>query len=359
MLSLDSAVLEQGSPVQRRLISLADAVGEVAVLVPAEREGGIQLSHSLRVFAVSGSKKEQFGRLRRKGQELLMEKKYDLITVQDVYFLALVGYRLARKFGVPFEVQVHGFERFFGVRKLIARFVLRRARRVRVVSERLRRFVSDLVGDAKVYVLPVYSQLRTSPTLLSDGKQNAHEPFVFLTVGRLVAIKNTSMQLRAFAKLHTEFPNMRLVIVGDGPEAERLRTAAKELSLGDAVSFEGRQRSVERYYDRAGAFLLTSDSEGWGVAAIEAAEHGLPIIMTDVGLAGELIKNGESGLVVPVGNESALLLAMKQIVRDAHLRKRLGEQAFRAACSLPSPDAYIARQIEEWRRITAGSGKEF
>lgn len=355
-LSLDGTIIEKNSLLEERMLSLSAATGEVTVLVPANREGKRTLSSHLSVHAVKGSKKEQFRKLFRIGGTLLKEKPYDLVTAQDPFFLGLVAFLLARKAKVPFEVQVHGIERQGGARKLILRFVLKRADRVRVVSDRLRRFVAALVGDAKVYVLPVYSQMSAltgreaqSPAPKNDG------PFTFLTVGRLVPVKNISMQLCAFATLREELPRSRLIIVGDGPEADTLKSEARRLGIGRAVSFEGRQRDLAPYYTSADAFLLTSDSEGWGVAVIEAALHKLPVIMTDVGLAGDIIKNGESGIVVPTGNESALLHAMREVAKSGHLRVRLGEQAYRSARSLPSPEAHISRQVEEWKRLRACS----
>jgi len=355
-LSLDGTILDKHSLLEERMLSLSAAVGEVAVLVPSNREGKRSLSPHLTVYGVNGSKKEQFQKLRRIGEKLLKEKPYDLITAQDPFFLGLIAYALARKTRVPFEVQIHGLERLSGVRKLLLRFTLKKADRVRVVGERLRRFAAALVGDAKVYVLPVYSQL---PAALEQKKQKDGSMFTFLTVGRLVPIKNIALQLRAFAKLREELPHTRLVIVGDGPEADALKAEAKRLSISSAVSFEGRQRDVSPYYAGADAFLLTSDSEGWGVAVTEAALHKLPVIMTDVGLAGEIIKNGESGIVIPPQNESALLHAMREVAKSRHLRVRLGEQAYRSAALLPPAETHVARQVDEWRRLTAAGEKRF
>src|SRR3989344_8133294 len=174
-LSLDKDVLKEGTLVQKRLAALAAAAGEIIVLTP---------------FSHSGRKVVQFFKLWKQARKILAEKHFDLITVQDTSYLALLAYMLAKKFRVPLEVQVHGFEKLYGVRKLLARFVLRRADKIRVVSERLRREISP-----RAYVLPVYTQLG----MPIEKNKDTRVIFTFLTVGRLVPVKNVEMQIRAFA----------------------------------------------------------------------------------------------------------------------------------------------------------------
>ncbi|MDP3661341.1 MAG: glycosyltransferase family 4 protein [bacterium] len=325
--SLDRSALQEGSLAQKRLAALAAAVGEIVVLVPSGKSGKIR----------------QFFDLWRRAERVLRDKKFDLITVQDTAYLALLAYLLARTARVPFEVQVHGFEKLYGARKLLSGFVLRRADKIRVVSERLKReLIQRFTFNAlRFYVLPVYTQMGAKGQM---GERGTSKTFTFLTVGRLVPVKNIALQIRAFARIAKEFPQAQLVIVGDGPERENL-------PRNDNVIFEGAQKDLSRFYQNADAFLLTSNSEGWGVVITEAAAYGLPIIMTDVGLACEFIKNGENGIVIPVGDEDALVYAMKRIIEDAELRTILGRGAQKAFLALPTPEEYVKKQVLEWSLV--------
>lgn len=348
-LSLDKRIIERDSAVQRRLIALAEKTGEITVLVPGERNRIEQLSEHLLCQFVGGVKFFQFLKLWSKSSKALRAKRYDLITVQDAYFLGFLGYKLSLRFKIPLEIQVHGLERFFGIRKQIAGFVLLKAQKIRVVSERLRRFLNSEfnIQNSKIYVLPVYTQ-REAPKS-STKRKTIPYPFTFLTVGRLVPVKNISLQIRAFAKIAKEVPHVRLRIVGSGPERTNLQLETRSLKLEASVVFEGEQGNIDRFYEEADAFLLTSDSEGWGLVALEAAAHRLPIIMTDVGLAREVIHNEESGFIIPVGDEHELVLAMQEFLDKPELRARLGEGAYRAFRALPESDEHIQKQIEEWR----------
>ncbi|MDO8564990.1 MAG: glycosyltransferase, partial [bacterium] len=341
-LSLDKNVLKEGSLVQRRLISLAGKHGtdteevNVTVLMPGKRDEQKRISPHLVIHAVGGFKILQFFKMWRKGKGILKHhplsispstererQEYNLITVQDAYFVGLIGFLLARKFNIPLEIQVHGLEQYSGLRKIVANFLLPRATKIRVVSERLQR---ELISNfqfpiSKFYILPVYTQVETA---LRSVKKGLPVPFTFLTVGRLVPVKNIALQIRAFARLVREVPHVRLVIVGSGAERSNLQFLISNFQLKDKVILAGRQENLERYYQEADAFLLTSDSEGYGVVVTEAAAYKLPIIMTNVGLAGEFIKHDESGIIIPVGNEDELFGAMKELVEKPELRLRLG-----------------------------------
>lgn len=352
-LSLDNNVLKSGSLVQKRLLSLAEMAGEITLFVPGETDESKKNSEHLTVYSVGGAKFIQFFKLWRKAKEIVNKDKFDLITVQDTSFLALIGFFLAKRFKIPFEIQVHGLEKFYGIRKLIAGFVLSRAAKVRAVSHRL---VSTLTETYNLkpntfYVLPVYTQIVAPTEIPNRVKVETNKQFTFLTVGRLVRVKNTDLQIRAFAELVKEFPNTRLVIVGSGELEGSLKSKVKSLKLEGKVNFEGRQENLERYYKEADAFLITSNAEGWGVVVTEAAAYGLPIVMTNVGLAGEFIKSEENGIVIPVGNEKALVTAMKRVIRDESLRKKLSFNVRQSFEVLPDAKTQIKRQVEEWAKI--------
>ncbi|PIQ69066.1 MAG: hypothetical protein COV91_01070 [Candidatus Taylorbacteria bacterium CG11_big_fil_rev_8_21_14_0_20_46_11] len=349
-ISLDSGVLVTDSSVQKRLLSLAEHAGEITVLVPGARTEDKRLGERLVVHSFGGPKWWQFLMLWEKGKEL--SANFDLITVQDVYFLGYIAVRLGEQFSIPVEVQVHGFEKMGGLRARMAQYVITHATKIRVVSNRLRTFLKSEILNLKseIYVLPVYTQIEEPGR--KPKRNTVPYPFTFLTVGRLVSVKNIELQLNAFARLLKTVPHIRLQIVGEGPEKTHLQQTTNNLQLEDKVTFEGEQKEVGKYYAEADAFLLTSDSEGWGLVTLEAAAYRLPIIMTNVGLANEVLHNEKSCTVIPVGDEEQLYLAMKEFIDTPALRIKLGEGAYEAFKGLPSSDTQIKKQVEHWRSFT-------
>jgi glycosyltransferase involved in cell wall biosynthesis len=385
MLSLDREISRPDSAAQKRLVALAGAIGntppaeagsaplvkgELTVLVSGERDERRLVSKHLTMYSFGGAKIMQLWKMWSKGRRILnpssdsevgvlplekgeLRQRCDLITVQDPYFMGFLAVKLGERFHVPVEVQVHGFERAKGGWNNLARFVLSRATVIRTVSNRLQHNLYSIfhIPYSKIYVLPVYTQ--TEPSQRPLKRKNVPYPFTFLTIGRLVPVKNVAMQIRAFAKVAAKIPQARLRIVGDGPLLESLKLQVKSLKLEDKIILEGHQENAERFYEEADAFLFTSDSEGWGRVVLEAAAHRLPIIMTDVGLAREVIKNEENGLIIPIQDEGELVRAMQEFLDRPELRARLGEAAFRTFKSLPSREAYIDKQIIAWKRVSS------
>lgn len=355
-LGLDNSILDKNSPLAKRVVKYGELVEKYTVVVPSREDKTVDLSERVRAIGINAPKKIiALLKIYKIAKNLLIGKKYDIITVQDQYYLALIGWLLATKYKIGLEIQVHGFEKYYGLRKMIAKYVLPRANAVRVVSERLEK---QLVGEfgvksGRITIVPVYSEIRNPSN--SAGKQELgirnyeiKDKFVFLTVGRLVPVKNIEMQIRALANIIKQYPNIELWVIGSGPEEEKLKVLSFKFQVSGNVKFFGWQDDLDKFYKQADAFLLTSDSEGWGMAVIEAASYGLPIIMTDVGCAGEVIVNGESGMVIPVGDQGKLEESMLKLIEDKELRRKLGENARQAVLTLPNKEETLALYKKSW-----------
>lgn len=357
---LDNLVLDKSSALARRVVKYGELVEKYASIVPNQKQELTELSDKAKAYGSGGGNKlTRFIKIYILAKKLLREEKYDVITVQDQYYLALIGWLAAKEFKLGLEIQIHGWEKYYGIRKLIAKYILPRADAIRCVSQRLKR---QLIGEfsvkeEKITVAPIFSD--AVPLLLarpsnssyssSRGAERLGSP-IFLTVGRLVKVKNIDLQIKAMAEIVKKYPKIELWIIGDGPEKKNYELRITNYELQNNIKFFGWQNDLGKYYSQADAFLLTSDSEGWGLAVIEAAGFGLPIIMTEVGLAGEVIKDGESGIIIPAGSKEKLVAAILKIIEDENLRKKLGENAKAAAGRLPTKEQTLELYIRSWRK---------
>ena len=132
-----------------------------------------------------------------------------------------------------------------------------------------------------------------------------------VTVGRLVPWKGVDRLLRVVAGL----PQVRLLIVGDGPERESLESLASGLDLGRRVIFTGQvsKEQVPGYLCAADVFVLNSTYEGLPHIVLEAMQAGVPVVATDVGGTGELVQHGANGLLIRPGDDAGLRAALEQI----------------------------------------------
>lgn len=123
-----------------------------------------------------------------------------------------------------------------------------------------------------------------------------------LCLGRLSKEKGFDLAIHAFAYLAPRFPNVRVVIAGDGPERDALVTQTSELGLSDRVDFVGwvAPNDVPALIGTATVVLVPSRWEGFGLAALEAGLMERPVVASSVGGLNEIVKDGETGILVPV-----------------------------------------------------------
>lgn len=150
-----------------------------------------------------------------------------------------------------------------------------------------------------------------------------------VTVGRLHSVKNHEMLIAAFAAVSGDYPALTLRIYGDGDREEKLRSYIDELSMQGRVVLEGNQSGVAERIGASRIFVLSSNVEGMPNALLEAMALGLACISTDCPCGGPrtVIRDGENGLLVPVGDTAALEAAIRRILSDPGLEERLGMHA--------------------------------
>jgi glycosyltransferase involved in cell wall biosynthesis len=324
-LSLDSKILDNNSQVLKRLVFYADKLEEFVVILP--EIGSIKkVSDKLKIIPCGSSNKIiSFFKIYKCLRKYLITGNYQLLTIQDNYFLAVLGVYLAKKYKVKVEIQNHGFEKLTWWRRLLVSWALKRADLVRTVSQRLANFLESefKVKAEKIYIVPVpldIEVLQKAPHYF-DLHDKYPGKFIFLTVGRLVVVKNIALQIRALAELKDE--QAILLVVGDGPEKNNLEKLAQELNLAKQVIFVGWQEQLADYFRTSDCLLLTSFSEGYGMVVAEAVLSQLPVIMTEVGCAGDLVVNNINGLVIAINDLVMLVDVMKRIKADNVLRSQL------------------------------------
>ncbi|TLU71741.1 glycosyltransferase [Lichenicoccus roseus] len=156
---------------------------------------------------------------------------------------------------------------------------------------------------------------------------------VILHVARLVEMKGTRYLIEAFAGLAARHPELRLVIVGDGPLRPALTAMSVRLGLADRISFLGARPHAEiaGWMRRAMMLVLPSINtgtgrvEGLGMVLLEAAATGVPVVATDVGGIPEGAEDGVTGILTPERDPAALFRAMLALAGDAAMRARMGQ----------------------------------
>ncbi|WP_300452748.1 glycosyltransferase family 4 protein [Accumulibacter sp.] len=127
--------------------------------------------------------------------------------------------------------------------------------------------------------------------------------------------------IRAFARIRPVYPHARLTVAGSGPELPRLQALVAELGLQDAVRFAGRidNAHIPRLYASADCLLNPSTVDNMPISILEAFASGVPVVSSDAGGIPDLVENGVSGLLVPIGDDAAMARELLRVLQDGAL----------------------------------------
>jgi len=343
MISLDRTLFDHSSPSASRMRAYGEAAGSLTVAVPGFRSREAACGKA-RIEALTPW---------RLLLALVFPRKFDLVTAQDPFWTGAAAFLVARRCGARLEIQLHGDpwagERPSAARIGVALWLIRRADGVRAVSERLRqRLVEAVIPDERISKTPIGLD-RTEAAPRFSRPPGFETVFVF--VGRLDKGKGADLLIDAFAAVQDKNRKTALLIVGDGPERASLESQARGLDLRTPIRFFGWMRDPRGVIAAADALVLPSWSEGWGRSPVEALAAGVPVIMTDVGLAGEIVRDNENGLVVPPGDAAALTGALQRFTEDPDLRARLRNGAVTNGRSFPSFGNTVAEVVAAWKKM--------
>ena len=168
-------------------------------------------------------------------------------------------------------------------------------------------------------------------------------------VGRLVPIKRVDVLLNAVAHLARDRPEIRAVLVGDGPLRSTLEAQAVRLGIVKNVTFAGQQVDVAAWLRRARVFVLPSDSEGLALSVLEAMMCGLPAVVSDVGDLGDVVHSGVNGWRVPRREAAAFADRIAALLDDESDHAAFSMAARRAAASYT-----VQATADRWNTILRG-----
>ena len=174
-------------------------------------------------------------------------------------------------------------------------------------------------------------------------------------------VKRVDDVMRIFHGISKKFPS-KLLLVGDGPERRNLETLSRELDLGQDVIFLGKQDAIEELLAVSDLFLIPSQSESFGLAALEALACGVPVIASNVGGLPEVVKEGHSGFLRKVGDVESMVTAANSLLENpeklAEFRENAREQAanYDIARIVPIYEAFYCQVVNNFGKINKVEG---
>ncbi len=298
-------------------------------------------------------------------RSLLRRNRYDLI-VEDInkvpFFTPLYAGRVPVVAVVP---HLFGTTVYRETNPLVATYVyaaeslIPRAYRhceFEVISPSTR---DDLIsrGLEPSRVTTVFCGLDHGRFTLADPPPRSATPLL-VSWSRLRRYKSLDVAIRAFDIVQKEMPEARLLIMGRGPDEQRLRGLANKLGLAEKIEFRGFQPWGELVHSlhRCHVFLNPSPKEGWGLTVVEANQCGLPVVASDAPGLRDSVRDGETGVLVPYGDAQAMAAHALLLLRDSAYLERMAASA-RAWAGSFNWDRCVDESLALFRRAAAAGAQ--
>ena len=270
--------------------------------------------------------------LRRMVQSLHAQFPFEIIHSHVALPDGHAGVLLAKELGLPTLTFIHGndfhatLRRGKKYRAALCR-VIAKSDRVVTVSDKLKGIGVSLFGDSSPFVtIPNGVDLQRVYQGRSSLKEEYEGKVILLAVGNLKEPKGIDLIIKALARLAKGHPQLQLLIIGQGPEGNALRSLADQLNLANQVAFLGQltHAQVMEYMSVADVFVLPSWEEGFGVVYIEAMAHGVPVIACQGQGIADVIVDGENGILVEPQSVESLVAALEKLLSNRNWAQKLG-----------------------------------
>lgn len=299
----------------------------------------------------------------------------DIVYAQDPVSVGLPACLTARIMGKPFYLKIvgdyaweQGVQRFgvvdlldefsisnkysFPVRamKQIQKRVAQHATKIIVPSKYLKQIVTNwgIPGNKISVIYNAFEPLETLPTREELRRKFSFSGKVMISVGRLVPWKGFEGLITVFAELYKNDPSLNLVIIGDGPDRQKLEQQVQNLCLNDRIIFTGRfaQHEMLEYIKASDVFVLNTSYEGFSHQLIEVLAVGTPCVTTSVGGNVEIIRDRENGLLFPYNDLPKLKKSIEMILSDKELSEKITIEGKNTVLSYSS-DRMLSELVRE------------
>jgi len=274
-------------------------------------------------------------------KKFIIEHKIDIVHTHN-YKSDIIGLMATELTGAKWIATHHGWvetDKKLKFYEKIDSFILKCVQKLVLVSSGMKQsFLRKNIKEARLEIIdngiPIekfncQTQNGNTRHLLGIGPEDC----AIVIVGRMSFEKGHGVFLKAAFEVVKNIKKVKFIIVGDGALKEELKQKTRDLNLSDCVIFTGIRQDMPAIYAACDILVNSSYSEGLPMTILEAMASGLPVIATDVGAVGEVIKNQKNGILIQAGDDHHLALSMIELARDKEKRRYFAQKAYQDVCA--------------------------
>ena len=180
--------------------------------------------------------------------------------------------------------------------------------------------------EKPIHVIPNFIEIDKSFSL--DFKKNKKK--IITHISNFRPVKRVCDVISIFSNIFKKIDS-ELIMIGDGPELNKAKKLSKKLRIHNNIHFVGKSRNIKNYLKKSDLFLLPSESESFGLVALEAMSFGVPVITTSSGGVTELVMNNKNGFTCNVGDVNEMSNKSIKLLNDKNLYKNFSSNSFSTA----------------------------
>lgn len=285
-------------------------------------------------------------------EQLLLFLKPEVIHTHHPFLLGQTAARRADELSVPlvftFHTQYTEYTHYFPLpQEAIQEFLkdtiknwlkdyMKRCQHIVIPTESMKEILVNNYGLREFYTV-IPTGINLEPYRHADGKalrsrEGWQDDKVLISTGRLAPEKNLPVLLQSVQKVYCEHPDIRMVILGDGPEKSALQELAAELGIAERVTFTGAVpfEDIPAYLKAADLFIFASVTETQGLVTLEAMAAGLPVVAVEASGTRDTVENGKQGFLVP-NDPDALGKAINRLLNSPETMRKFQRSALKRA----------------------------
>jgi len=372
MISLDRTLLgaDYSGDVLERHKKYADLAGQLDIIVFSKK--GFKkrkINENLRIYPTNSKSKLTYVlNTYEIIRSIYWPDKFDLVVCQDPFLTGLAGWIIKKRFKVPLLIHFHGdfwdnkywliekgrwwFNWFF---LILSKFLIKRADGIRVVSSGIKdKLIKKGIDKRKIKVIPTPVDLekfvRCDPVKVKKLRKNHKNRKVIINVGRKDPSKDYKILYKAINLVYQDYKKLAFWQIGSNDYLPG-KVKADENLISTSIN-KINQEELTNYYHASDIYVSSSCSESFGKVLIEAMAAGLPIIATLTTGSKEIVKDGENGFLVPIGDSESLAKKILFLLNNPDKAKEMSQAGRKIVREKFNQDKIIKKIIRFWKELS-------